>query len=95
MAEKVKIITSDLDSSKPQEDVEKQQEAILLELKMILETVKDIDRNISKSVELLQEPTPTYFHKNGSKSQIDLNHSDLIKKNTEAISDILRMLDSL
>lgn len=95
MAEKAKRITSDLDSPKPEEDVEKQQEKILLELKMILETVKDIDRNIIRSIELLLEPTSTNLHKNGNKAQIDLNHSDLIKRNIEAISDILRMLDSL
>lgn len=95
MAEKAKRITSDLDSPKPEEDVEKQQETILLELKMILETVKDIDRNIIRSIELLLEPTSTNLHKNGNKAQIDLNHSDLIKRNIETISDILRMLDSL
>ena len=95
MAEEAKSIPSDLDSSKPQESVEKQQETILLELRMILETVKDIDRNIIKSIELLREPTSTNLHKNGHKVQIDLNHDDLIKRNIETISDILRMLDSL
>lgn len=87
--------SSDLSTSKPQEDIEKQQETILLELKMILETVRNIDRNIIKSIELLQDPASTNYHKNSKKTQIDLNYNDLVKKNIEAISDILRMLDSL
>ncbi|CUM46565.1 uncharacterized protein AC631_02019 [Debaryomyces fabryi] len=95
MAERTIENSSDLGTSKPQEDIEKQQEAILLELKMILETVRNIDRNIVKSIELLQDPTSTNLHKSNNNTQKDLNHNDLIKKNIEVISDILRMLDSL
>lgn len=95
MAEKEKLNSPGLDSSKSQENVEEEQKTILLELKMILETIKNIDKNIIKSIDLLQDPSSTNLHRNGNKIQIDLNHNDLIKRNTETISDILRMLDSL
>mmetsp|Transcript_3805 Transcript_3805/g.4225 ORF Transcript_3805/g.4225 Transcript_3805/m.4225 type:complete len:96 (+) Transcript_3805:143-430(+) len=95
MAERALQNSPNLGTSKPQEDNEKQQETILLELKMILETVKNIDRNIIKSIELLQDPTSVNLYKNNKQTQIDLNHNGLIEKNIETISDILRMLDSL
>lgn len=85
------------DSVETQEITTKQKETILLELKMILETVKNIDKNITKSIELLQDPSPVSMNaeKNGRSATIDLNYNDLVKRNTQAITDILKMLDRL
>lgn len=88
--------SSNLNSSIAQETEAKQQEAILLELKMILDTVKSIDKNLIKSIKLLREPTSTGLRDiNGNTTQVELNHDDLIRRNIETISDILGMLDSL
>lgn len=74
----------------------KTQETILLELEMILTTVKQIDSNILKSIELLAGNSTTTRSSIGSIDQTTReSYGELVRKNTAKISEILRMLDSI
>ncbi|ODV67819.1 hypothetical protein HYPBUDRAFT_122695 [Hyphopichia burtonii NRRL Y-1933] len=83
---------------------QQQQEALLLELEIILSTVKQIDTNLIRSIELLQNTVSVDLEQQNrararltgtEKQQIDINFIDMIKRNTATISNILETLDSL
>lgn len=73
--------------------VEETQAAILLELEIILSTVKSIDANVIKSIELLQNTT--LIPANGATSVAEADFNDLIKRTTGAINTILEQLNGL
>lgn len=72
---------------------ESQQETILLELEMILATVKEIDKNLIKSIDLLSNGSS--FHKNSVSEEKPLNHVGVMKQSIDNITNILRLLDSI
>lgn len=57
-----------------------QQGKVLLELEMILTTVKQIDANLQNSIDTL------------SGSSLDSAHQDLVVKNTQRLTEILALL---
>lgn len=74
------------------------QETIILELEAILSTVKQIDSNVTKSIELLQQPFPAgrdAANKSSSQKVLELNYQEVILKNTELVSGIIESLKSL
>lgn len=74
----------------------KNQERILLELEMILTTVKQIDANILKSIDLLAgDQLPIYSSTEPIDEQTQEGYKELVKKNVTKITDILNMLDSI
>lgn len=83
--------------------IKQQQESILLELEIILSTVKQIDSNLVRSIDLLHNRIPinTDNELKQQKTSIahtqlkELDYNELIKENTESIKSILEALDGL
>lgn len=72
----------------------KTQEKILLELEMILTTVKQIDANILKSINLLAGDGLYNHSANSIDRKTQEGYKELVKKNVSKITDILKTLDS-
>ncbi|ODV76700.1 uncharacterized protein CANTADRAFT_58054 [Suhomyces tanzawaensis NRRL Y-17324] len=77
--------------------IDEYQETILAELNMILTTVKQIDSNLVKSIGLLEESVD--IQKNGQPNLIWINDSltykEMVVRNVQALSDVLKMLDAI
>lgn len=71
-------------------ELEPNQEKILLELEMILTTVKQIDSNLDRSIGLLQNPIEA-----GQAKTDVVDHNELVRKNTQIIKSILETLGEL
>lgn len=71
------------------------QEKVLLELEMILTTVKQIDANIIKSIHSLSGDKEDIHSAKSINQEDQQSYNELVKKNATKITDILRMLDSI
>lgn len=81
-----------------QDGLSQTQQTVILELEAILSTVRQIDSNITKSIELLEQPLPAVSGNSGSQlSQkgLELNYQEMVLRNTELISGILESLKAL
>lgn len=69
---------------------ERAQEKVLLELEMILTTVKLIDSNLIRSIELLQDPIE--IGKSGK--TVSYDPTELVQRNTQIIREIIETLEA-
>ena len=73
------------------------QEKILLELEMILSTVKQIDNNLKKSINLLNNDAFDANAPGGPKKTTEegQHYNELVKSNVQKITEILHLLDTI
>ncbi|CUM63228.1 uncharacterized protein PRCAT00000799001 [Priceomyces carsonii] len=83
-----------------QNDYGEQQSTILYELELILKTVKQIDKNIIDSIEVLNDRIPLEKEQESTSNRVtetpvEYNYEEIIIKSINSIKEILKELEEI
>lgn len=81
-------------------DYGEQQSTILYELELILKTVKQIDKNIRDSIEVLNDRIPLEEEQESTSNRVtetpvEYNYEEIIIKSINSIKEILKELERI